>query len=140
MKTKLSHIIVTVILFFSSAIFLLFLCWWSWPYNPVTYTEPVLVLDKEVKAGTLVQYKVSYCKRSAAPAVVDRQFVDGIIYTVPSVKPNFPLGCHTKIQTVEVPPNLPPSDYKIRVYVSYQVNPIRTITVTYDTNYFKVTK
>lgn len=138
MKIKTSHWIAGIAMIFSSLFFIIILFWWSWPYKTVEYKSPVTVLNKTVKAGQVVQYRIDYCKYVDYSAYVDRAFVDGIIYTVPTVRPNLPTGCHVKIQSVEVPANLPPSEYKLKVYVTFQVNPIRTITKSYETNIFNV--
>jgi len=138
MKYKLKHILAILGLTFSLATFLLFLFWWAYPYRTIEYFAPATVINKTVKAGSLVHYQIDYCKYIKQSEVVDRQFVDGIIYAVPTVKPYLPKGCAVKIQTLVVPENLPPSVYRLKIYVTYQVNPIRWITHEFETDRFNV--
>lgn len=111
--------------------------WSAYPYKPLEIKE-VRVLDEEVNAGGFINYEIEYCKNIDLTATVSRAFINGVIFTTPTIITNNPLGCHKNVHQASVPSELPSGTYSLRSIWSYHVNPIREVTVTNTTNTFKV--
>jgi hypothetical protein len=115
--------------------------WLLYPYNPVTFTgENYTIFPKEVKRGETVNYISDYCKYIDIPAVVTRQYIDGLIFIAPSATINRPMGCHKAIFSTTIPSSLPLGEYKMRMIYVFKVNPIKEITIIKDTEQFTVIK
>ena len=115
--------------------------WLLFPYKPIEFHDDVLpVLTEQVSSGDNLHYYVRMTKNTDKPAYITYQFVDGVIYTVPGmIESNLEEGEHEFISsTVEIPHSLASGPYRLRVNVSYQVNPLRTITVTRETETFYI--
>ena len=115
--------------------------WLFYPYKILEFSDPVFpVLTKTVKAGEQVQYRARYCKYMPIGFTVTRKFIDGIIYTVPSVESNNPTGCHDNVVYIEVPKNIPAGEFTLEMLYRVKINPIRTIDIIMNTEKFNVVK
>lgn len=109
-----------------------------YPFNPIDIKNPRRVINPEVKQGELLFFETEYCKYTSVPAEVSRQFVDGVIYYTEPYTSDVPIGCHTIAPSIQIPENLPPGEYSLRITTSYKVNPLRTIMRTGETENFLV--
>lgn len=115
--------------------------WMVYPYKVLEFKEGNgTVLTKRVRAGEYVELRQINCKYMPLVSTLNRQFIDSILYQIPLVQANRPVGCSDKIENVPVPKTLPPGDYYINTVISFQVNPIRTVSYTVKTNMFTVIK
>lgn len=115
------------------------LFWLLYPYNPIVFNDSVFpILNKTVKAGGRLSYTSDYCKYTNLTAVVSRTFVNGLIFITPPSITKRPSGCHMISVEVPIPHELPPGKYHLENIYSYQVNPIRTVTVFQNTEEFEV--
>lgn len=113
--------------------------WMLFPYNAITFGEGNgTIINKEVEAGEYLQMRQVYCKSGDYITTVSRSFVDGFIYTAPNVLGKRPNGCHDVIELIYVPKALNPGTYTISTNISYQPNPLRTITLNVTTEKFEV--
>ena len=67
--------------------------------------------------------------------------MNGVIFTLNdnSDMANSPTGCATRVAyDIRVPKELLPDTYIFRQTMLYKVNPLRTITVVFESNKFKV--
>ncbi len=110
--------------------------WLVYPYTPMTIYN-VDTHTKEVEAGGIFEYSVKYCKYMNKPALLDKKFVDGLIFHVPQKILNQPTGCGVDDIAMEVPEFFD-GEYHLDVIVTYQVNPIRTESVSFRTDDFLV--
>jgi len=101
---------------------------------------PVINVNKTVKVGSLLQHKVEYCKHIDLTATASRQFINGLIFSMPSSIVNNPIGCNTSVVNTMIPLELPPGKYFLRTVIQYNLNPIRAVTFTIDTEQFTVVK
>ena len=141
-KKELQYIAVVISMSFVVIIFLIFMFWWVYPYKTVEVkSQPYIVEQSPVKQGENLIYVVDYCKYTKVVPIVHKQFIDGIIYSVPESNVNLPIGCQKIRVSVRVPENLPPdANYRLKVHTAFQVNPIRIITNEYETEEFSVIK
>ena len=116
--------------------------WWLFaPYNPLTVYTATAHSPQTGADGELL-YTVKYCRHTSAPSVVNR-IVIGVNdthdnYPLPSVSSPVSAGCGTVTIPVAVGELVNPGTYVIRVDVAFQVNPLRTIDVIFQTNVFRV--
>lgn len=118
----------------------LFLFWWLWPYKTATQVSPYRVITKEVQQGNFLLYEIEYCKYTNVIPTVQRQFIDGIIYTIPQGNIQIKKGCGKVTNSIQVPEALPPGEYYLSVRVSFEMNPLRKIEQTTVSERFIVTK
>jgi hypothetical protein len=110
-------------------------------YTPMKiHSIEIMNPGKVVFAGAPLIYKVNYTKKKAYPVIkVTRQLIDGFIITLPKVTgSSLPIGSHTKKVSVTVPPDAFGGTYYLHLSAIYQVNHLRTITVTTDSDKFEI--
>lgn len=140
MKHKLTSWFIISSLVFSFVILLLFLFWWLFPYKTSEQLQPYKVINTTVKQGELLFYEIDYCKFTDKIPTVERQFVDGIIYSVPEGNAQLKEGCGKVTNSIKIPSQLPPGNYYIHATVTFKMNPIRVISNEYVTEQFDVVK
>jgi hypothetical protein len=112
-----------------------------YPYPTMTVESPATVLNKTVHPGEVLQVRINCEKFTDNPAVVTRQFINDIVYVMPSYTSNYVKGKHDTISlSTKVPSELPPGEYYVRTTLSYSFPPFRTIIYTFDTERFTVVK
>jgi hypothetical protein len=124
---------------------LAYLClaiWIYWsvaPYPTINYlSEEFPVSDSVVQQGDDITYNVRYCKTTDQMPTIKKQFVDGIIFNAEEFEAFIEKGCGDIDIPLHIPDTLPPGNYKLRVTITYKVNPIRNIEKTHETNWFQV--
>lgn len=125
---------------FAAWLLILLIYWSAYPYKLIDFEkEPFKVSTKQVKAGGTLIYKVPFCKYTPIRPSITRVFSNDILYTQPVVTAIAnPLGCHTNNIQAYVPKELPPGIYHLNTIYRYQVNPIRTIDISTETEQFEV--
>jgi len=117
--------------------------WLLHPYEIVTFSDDVLPImneNKSVKQGDQVVYSAKTCKLIDMDATVDRQIIDGVVYSLPTVTSNIPVGCRENLVYIEVPKVIPVGKVTIKILYRYKVNPIRSIVITKTTEPFFITR
>jgi hypothetical protein len=113
--------------------------WLTYPYEVLTINEhPLKVLSRQVQTDGIVMFELDYCKHMNIEGTISRRFIDGLIYSVPNITVHNEPGCRKVIITEDIPNNLPPSEYVMDFHYTYQVNPLRKITVHAHTQKFTV--
>jgi hypothetical protein len=139
MKHKFMYLIGIVTLLGALATIITLLVWSLYDYKPLKINkEPMYVLTEEVKSGDILIYQLDYCKFNEKDVLISRSFVDGIIFTTPTIKASNQTGCRIINISVSVPETLPNGRYYLKVDYTYKVNPIREVTVTSYTEKFTV--
>ena len=117
-------------------------CFWLLcPYEPIV-VEPIKIMNKDrvVQQGGTLIYRLAYDKKINIQSTVKRQLVNTytITYTnVPGVARPGKGVAHTSLP---VPKYASPGLYVLRWSSTYQVNPLRSITVSLDSEQFQVIK
>ena len=136
---KLLNLISYLTIFSAIGLITLVVVWMTFPYKTITFVSPTFkILTPTVKQGQLVKFVNNSCKHINLPATTTRIFQNDLIYYLPETKTDAPVGCHNDIISVKIPDELPPGHYFIKNMYQYQVNPIRTISITHDTEDFLV--
>lgn len=111
----------------------LFSYWWFWDQTlpPITVVEGTSHADKAAYApGDMMHISRRICWNSIRPYATRRAFVDHIIYALTDFHSAEPeLGCHTAGADIEIPPGLPEGNYTYRVWLDFDINPIRSMRV-----------
>lgn len=124
----------------SAAVFIgVCLYWLVYPYNPIVFKDIARVENKLVYGGGYLGYKVNYCKYTTVKPLITKQFIDGIIYNTPQIVGLDDMkGCKVVNVKMYVPRALMPGQYLVHTTYRYQVNPLRYIDVTLDTEKFTI--
>lgn len=115
------------------------LFWLLYPYKTVNIPRSVMT-QRYATQGSMVSYTLRYEKFTTQPALIRRRFVDGLIFNAGEFNSDVPPGKGLELREVRIPKTLPPGRYRIQEVATYQVNPIRTITVVSETDVFTVTE
>ena len=93
-----------------------------------------------VEAGSEVLVQSSYCKNhDTIGTIIRRDFHDDLVFHLPDTTTNAPKGCGTRFSTLlKIPSNLPPDTYTLYFTFVYQINPLRSVNYTFETNEFTV--
>ena len=141
MTNRLLNLVSCLSLLFALAFGIIIFYWVVYPYKPMVFKAKVFpISNKIVKIGMTLSYVSDYCKNIDLPAMVTREFRNELIFVTPSTITNRPTGCHKILIGVLIPPELPAGKYIMAQTYTYQVNPIRTITVRENTEEFEVIK
>lgn len=111
-------------------------------FNRPINIQSLYTVEPTYKVGTIVYAYLNYCKKGYESSDAKWTMIDGYIRYFPS-QPFDPLdsGCHsTMIPLEQIPDDTFPDTYHFSGEISFQVNPLRTITLTVTSNSFKVTK
>jgi hypothetical protein len=115
-----------------------------YPFEPITTSPKVFPIiypaNKIVKQGDHIVYQFKYNKTTDIMPVVQRQFVDGIVFNVAGLQTSAATTKGAGIAQVEIdiPETLPPGKYYLRIGTMYQINPIRRLYYIYMTEKFEV--
>ena len=146
MNKKVSIILLLFISFFAISVLSvsgLGLYWMYYPYNPIEIKE-IKILSTDHRVGGEFTYEVVYRKHMELPALVTRLFIDANVIQFPPTMSNVratPANVEwEKHQTTLLLARIAPDNYVFRLSFMYQVNPIRQVIVSAETNCFKVTK
>ena len=138
-KDKLIALAAFISLGISFAFVFLVLCWLLFPYKTLEINNVPYPVTPRVEQGGVVIFEMDYCKYTDKEVVISRRFVDGIIYTLPEmITAHNEMGCSVSYLTEEVPENLPAGNYYMKFYYTYEVNPIRKITIQARTQEFEI--
>ena len=133
MKDRLIHLSWPSKIMFGMAIsvYLLVTYWLWWPFYDPMKINSIKVLTDPTYAGGTMLYEVDYSKTTAYPVVVvSRQLIDGTVITLAPVKgSHLPLGDNTIRVPVTIPANCCEGIYTLHLSATYQINPLRTITI-----------
>jgi hypothetical protein len=121
--------------------FLLTLAFWQfYPYHVIDKSpSPLKIVGlSSVRAGQDIVYEYSYTKYTDVIPTIHRQFVDGLIFESEDTTTHLEPGNGHVHVAIRIPETLPPGKYRLRIFISYRVNPIRTIDTVDETQEFTV--
>jgi len=110
-----------------------------YPHKVMTINS-VEIITPEVARGEGVRYKLDYCKYKNIESTIKKYLADGIIVPYAITKSRASVGCREVIITEKIPKFVNPGEYTIQAFISYDINPLKTITIEYETNKFKITE
>lgn len=116
----------------------------TWPFEVIKINNlPYPVKNPVVPAGERVVLDTDYCKYMPIPASYYAQFIATPSGTVTTLAEryvsNLETGCRRNDFSVLTPEDLEPGRYIIRLNIQYQVNPLRIIDYTLESQPFEVT-
>lgn len=147
---RVTRLLLVFFAFLGPTFFLvLTLYWLGQPYGKpvVEFDDGINILRPDgtpgpvvVEAGSEVLVQSSYCKnRDTISTIIRREFHDDLVFHLPDTTTNAPKGCRTRFSTpLKIPSNLPPDTYTLYFTFVYQINPIRSVNYTFETNKFTV--
>ena len=113
--------------------------WLLYPYKPLVFTSPVTLDKKEYHTGDRLTYTFSYCKSNATTGMVYRAIINGTVTNFTPMVSDLPTGCHTFSRSdIIIPEFLDQDFYHLKTTGIYQVNPIRTVEVRWESKPFLV--
>jgi hypothetical protein len=123
---------------------LLLAYWLLYPTTVIEITQPPRVVTWHPVAGEPLEYSFGYCKNSRyddVHALVEHEMIQGdMVYAFPVTAGRLEPGCHSIVVDLGTVSTLhfPAGDYTIQVTRSYDVNPLRRVTVTARSAPFRI--
>ena len=111
--------------------------WSLYPIVPAKISSIHVVQDK-VEAGKPLTLEITYCKYVNITPNITTAFVDGVIFYLNDTQLTVPEGCGINNVVINVPQEMASGTYSIRRTWVYQVNPIRKISITINSNKFEI--
>lgn len=139
-KEKIIKIYIYGILSLSTIALVVMVYWSFWPYKTIVQSpKPFnLVGNDYADQGGTISYEYDYCKFTDVKATVSKQFVDGLIFQSEDVSTVLEEGCGHVHREIKIPKTLPAGKYKLKITATYKVNPIRSIIIDNETEWFYV--
>lgn len=111
-----------------------------WPFQPVIMLDyPIPVQQSVVKAGEKATLKYRFIKQSECTPDVKYYLVDGFVLELSNVGAiKRPMGEQSIVRDIPIPTSAPQTKVHLRIEYSCRVNPLRTITYSWDTESFIV--
>jgi hypothetical protein len=133
---------VMTIIIMSSAFFLLGLfTWWSiQPLKPIiTVDDTIQVIPDTIKAGETTYLVYDFCKAGEAHTGRVVRYISGqVVYFLPVLESNVKPGCQSYRLPLLIPSNIKSDTYTYNAEITYEVNPIKTVTYYFTSKPFKV--
>ena len=104
--------------------------WMLYPYEPIVINSITIDQTKPIRAGEDFVYTIDYIKNTDKSCLIALQLTNGFsrIYT-PFIS-NQPPGHKIVKISKEIPSRIDSGEYRLKWSGTYQMNPIRTITIT----------
>jgi hypothetical protein len=131
------NVVSAVTLTLAAVLVILATFWMVYPYK-TTEMHKATIINPVVKQGQVLVIKYDYTKYIEKSAMVYRTFVDSLVYGIPPVQSNVPMGHNVILRDILIPMALPPGVYKISTKLEFQANPIRKVYTEYETPTFTV--
>jgi hypothetical protein len=141
-KKKLPYYFGSAVLLLALGVALLFFFWTLQPTNVlVIKNQPIPAKYGLFNGQRTVDTIFNYCKTGDTTGQLSYDFVSTTTVIAGPVNPAASnSGCKDGVHIpVAIPKQAPPDTYHIHWNVSYRLNPIRIVTVQWDTQDFKVT-
>lgn len=138
MKHRFSYYISLIIILLASALILLVSFWLFWPYKVAEVETPLKVMNSPVEKGQHIIAEIHFCKYKDVVGVANTELINTLIYHLPTSTGKAPVGCYEKKISWQIPQALPSGNYFLRESVVYQVNPLKKITISFETEKFEV--
>ena len=118
-----------------------FAYWLLWPFEPVRVNSITIENPgKIVKAGDILVYKICYEKLMPVSGKLSRKLINDTKIDLRDADITAPVGKDADFVQISVPPYAPPGKYHLWWSASYKVNPLRTVTVSKESEGFEVVK
>jgi hypothetical protein len=118
-----------------------FAYWLLWPYEPVRVNSITIENPgKIVKAGDVLIYKICYEKLMPVSGKLVRKLINDTKIDLRDSDVTAPIGKDKECIQVRIPKYATPGKYSLWWSASYKVNPLRTVTVSKESEPFEVVK
>lgn len=140
MKNGLLNFFASITLLAAFGLMLYFGYMLFWPIKVIDWLDGNFITCKtQYRIGEVMRYRLHYNKYFPLEAETVVYFEDGIMFQMPSTVTNNPTGERDFVKVAfKIPEELPPGRYKLKEYIIYKVNPLRSITYTLVSNQFEV--
>jgi len=118
----------------------LYMAFWTMKSIVVDGTDKILNQNKLVRPGEVLIYSFKYCKYTDKQVAISRTLVGETTTSYPALPSTnrVPPGCGTAVsQNLIVPEAVVPGFYTLRLSATYQFNPLRAPTVSYQSERFE---
>jgi hypothetical protein len=140
MTNKIKYLLAKATLLITTVFICVVAYWLLYPYKLLEIkNNPVPISATTVEGGEYISYTLDFCRFTDLPATVTRQFIDGVVYTTPTIIVQDTARCGSRETLVRVPPTLLPDTYHMHIIIQIKVNPIRTMTYRFETQPFEIT-
>jgi hypothetical protein len=122
--------------------FLLVGYWMFYPYRVLDLERPIEIvnLDKKVKAGDYLCYRLKYTKHMDVQGILTRKLVNDYVIDLRPSRVSRGEGVDADYVFIKIPNFAPAGKYHLVWSTVYKVNPMREITVCAKSEEFEVVK
>jgi hypothetical protein len=119
---------------------LLVLClyWAFYPYQSIKFNGDYKTEKTSYTQGDETFYVVDYCKYTDVTPSIQKEFVDGLVFTAESPQAFLTKGCRKEEVPMTIPHTLPSGKYRLKVSTQYRMSPFQTDYHVHYSNWFVV--
>jgi hypothetical protein len=141
-KFDFKTLLVMILLIICTVALGIFIWMTSYPYQPIVIQQPIEIknTNKQVKAGDLLIYKIKYEKKMNVSGKLSRKLVNSYKIDLADSIVTAPIGHDCDQVKIQIPKFADPGIYYLWWSTSYQVNPLRIITVSVESEKFEIVK
>ena len=136
--TKLFSFLGCIGILSSLVLTVIFVIWLIFPYKVLDIKGDVTPVKGMVIAGETQYFHFNFCKYSNKQGVASVMLVNSSIIHFPSYSVSMDKGCYNKTIPLAVPDFAEAGEYKAVYSASYRVNPLREITIIFESLPFRV--
>lgn len=113
-----------------------------YPYNLIDMTlndnGKIPVVEKQIQPGQSITLLMEFDKSYECSPHIDWYLVDGFVLLLADGGIARPTGFNVLARTVKIPDTAPQTRVHLRIEYSCQINPLRTINYSWDTEEFEI--
>lgn len=142
MYSKIFHAIIWTIIIGNLMLLGLLAFWLFYPYKTTYLKQPIEILNpnNEIRIGDPIVMKLEVNKPNESQPISERFIVceDGNLVTLATSSVNLPAGTYVVINDKTLLPPKVALDAKCKIQIvnTYRLNPVRTETVIWESEYF----
>lgn len=140
MKKKITNAIALFIIAVGLLLFIYIGYLMFYPFKPAEFlNSPFPVEKKEIKQGEILRYYIMYNKYMNVPVHVQQTLINHVQINFPATNTNLPTGEYKTVNNdVTIPSYVTTGEAYLLITFTYEVNPLRTIVLTAQTERFKI--
>jgi len=126
------------ILIVAFLLLVLIMFWAFFPYQTIKFNAPYQTEKLVYTQGDETFYVVDACKYTDVVPSIQKEFVDGLVFTAESPQAFLTKGCRKQEVLLLIPHTLPSGKYRLKISTQYKMSPFQTISHIEYSNWFTV--
>lgn len=113
-----------------------------YPFKTIEFrNRPFPIANKTIHPGDTLSYVVDYCRYTNVASRFSRTLIGPTLTTLVETTSTTPTGCRiSQVSNTVIPSYVTPGEYYLEINACWQVNPLKNVCKTVQTEKFNVIK